>query len=71
MTPTAQAEANAHAAPWLKAVRCHVSHLRYGSVQVTVQEGQVTQIEAVKKTRLLSGKSETGLAARLGSRTQA
>jgi len=36
---------------WLEVVRQKVAKLRFGSVQVTVHEGRVTQVESVEKTR--------------------
>ena len=41
---------------WLEVVRRKVASIRYGSVQVTVHEGQVTQVEAVEKTRFVPDK---------------
>ena len=39
------------AEPWLTVVRDKVAAIRFGSVQITVHEGRVTQIEANEKTR--------------------
>ncbi len=36
---------------WLEVARQKVQNLRFGSIQITVHEGQVTQIESVEKTR--------------------
>jgi len=36
---------------WLEVARQKVNNLRFGSIQITVHEGQVTQIESVEKTR--------------------
>jgi hypothetical protein len=38
---------------WLEVVRQKVARLRFGSVQITVHEGRVTQVESVEKTRFL------------------
>lgn len=37
---------------WLEVVRNKVSTIRFGSVQITVHEGRVTQVEAIEKTRI-------------------
>ncbi len=39
------------APPWLAVVQEKVAAIRFGSVQITVHEGRVTQIEALEKTR--------------------
>jgi len=46
--------ANGPEADWLEVVRRNVSNLRFGSVQITVHDGQVTQIESVEKTRFVA-----------------
>lgn len=38
---------------WLEVVRQNVANLRFGSVQITVHDGRVTQIESVEKTRFV------------------
>ena len=42
---------------WLGVVRRNVGAIRYGSVQITVHEGRVTQVEAVEKTRFVYDKA--------------
>jgi len=37
--------------PWLEIVRQKVAAMRFGSVQIVVHEGRVTQIESTEKTR--------------------
>ena len=44
------------AEPWIEVVRRKVSAIRFGSVQITVHDGHVTQVEAVEKTRFLPEK---------------
>ncbi len=39
---------------WLEIVRLKVAALRFGSVQIIVHEGRVTQVESTEKTRLPS-----------------
>jgi hypothetical protein len=39
---------------WLEIVRERVATIRFGSVQITVHEGRVTQVEAIEKTRIAS-----------------
>ena len=45
--------------PWVEIVRQRVAGLRYGSVQITIHDGRVTQVEATEKTRLpVEGEAE-------------
>jgi hypothetical protein len=44
-------DATAPAADWLELVRRSTADLRFGSVQITVHEGRVTQVEVVQRTR--------------------
>jgi hypothetical protein len=37
---------------WLEIVRHKVEAMRFGSVQIVVHEGRVTQVESTEKTRL-------------------
>ncbi len=37
---------------WVEIVKQKVSALRFGSVQIIVHEGRVTQVESTEKTRL-------------------
>lgn len=37
---------------WLNIVRQKVDAMRFGSVQIVVHEGRVTQVESTEKTRL-------------------
>jgi hypothetical protein len=37
---------------WLELVRKHVESLKFGTVQITVHESRVTQVERVEKVRL-------------------
>jgi hypothetical protein len=37
---------------WLKMVRERVTGLRFGTVQIVVHEGRVTQIESIQRTRV-------------------
>jgi hypothetical protein len=39
---------------WVDIVKQKVSALRFGSVQIIVHEGRVTQVESTEKTRLAS-----------------
>ena len=38
---------------WLEVVRASVEEMRFGSVQVVVHDGRVTQVEATRRTRLV------------------
>jgi hypothetical protein len=37
--------------PWLEIVRQKVAAMRFGSVQIVVHDGRVTQVESTEKTR--------------------
>jgi hypothetical protein len=41
-------------AGWLEIVRENVGNLRFGSVQITVHDGKVTQVESIEKTRFIA-----------------
>lgn len=45
---------------WIEIVRQKVEAMRFGSVQIIVHEGRVTQVESTEKTRL-PGDSTTQL----------
>lgn len=53
---------------WLEIVRQKVSAMRFGSVQIIVHEGRVTQVESTEKTRL---PGETAPSAAATRRSQA
>jgi hypothetical protein len=44
---------------WLEIVRQKVEAMRFGSVQIIVHEGRVTQVESTEKTRLPGDKPAT------------
>lgn len=50
MTSTLPQEPTAES--WLDIVRQKVEAMRFGSVQIVVHEGRVTQVESTEKTRL-------------------
>jgi hypothetical protein len=43
---------------WLEVVRKNAANLRFGSVQITVHDGRVTQVESIEKTRFISPREE-------------
>ncbi len=45
---------------WLEVVRQNVANLRFGSVQITVHDGRVTQVESIEKTRFVASREEAG-----------
>jgi hypothetical protein len=45
-------------ADWLEIVRKNVMSLRFGSVQITVHDGRVTQVESIEKTRFVASRDE-------------
>ena len=44
----------------MEVVRNKVEALRFGSIQIIVHEGRVTQIESLEKTRFSSPRDESG-----------
>jgi hypothetical protein len=44
---------------WIEVVRQNVANLRFGSVQITVHDGRVTQIESIEKIRFTPPRSES------------
>ncbi|WP_395740953.1 YezD family protein [Prosthecobacter sp.] len=48
----AQQNTETEAEPWIDIVKLKVAALRFGSVQIIVHEGRVTQVESTEKTRL-------------------
>lgn len=44
---------------WLDIVKQKVASMRFGSVQIVVHEGRVTQVESTEKTRLANELSST------------
>lgn len=49
---------------WLEVVRSNVANLKFGSVQITVHEGRVTQVESIEKTRFIAARDEGRAAGR-------
>lgn len=47
-------------ADWLEVVRKKVEDLRFGSVQIIVHEGRVTQVDSLEKTRFPAARDENG-----------
>lgn len=45
---------------WLEIVRDKVSRLQFGSVQITVHDGRVTQVESVERTRFSTDRKTKG-----------
>lgn len=44
---------------WIEIVKEKVNAMRFGSVQIIVHEGRVTQVESTEKTRLNQGTEVT------------
>lgn len=38
--------------PWIEIIRRKVGAMRFGSVNLTIHDGRVTQVESTEKTRL-------------------
>ena len=45
---------------WLRVVRDKVSRLQFGSVQVTVHDGRVIQVESLERTRFPTDRKVAG-----------
>jgi hypothetical protein len=43
---------------WLEVVRQNVTNLRFGSVQITIHDGKVTQVESIEKTRFVATRDD-------------
>lgn len=54
--------------PWVEVVRQKVAAIRFGSVQITVHEGRVTQVESLEKTRFNANDDDSLAAARKARR---
>jgi hypothetical protein len=52
---------NALSAEWLEVVRKKAEELSFGSIQIIVHEGRVTQVESLEKTRFPAKNNEPGL----------
>jgi hypothetical protein len=52
--PMSQTNPEPTAESWLEIMRQRVEAMRFGSVQIVVHEGRVTQVESTEKTRLPS-----------------
>lgn len=52
--------ADREAEDWLEIVRDKVSRLKFGSVQVTVHDGRVTQVESIERTRFTTDRKAEG-----------
>lgn len=59
MSADKQSTMDDHQADWLEVVQRRVESLKFGSVQIVVHEGRVTQVESLEKTRFASGNRET------------
>jgi hypothetical protein len=44
--------------PWVEIIRSRVGTMRFGSVQLTIHDGRVTQVEATEKVRLQAGQDD-------------
>ena len=58
--PSERSTADTSKIDWLEVVRQNVAGLRFGSVQITVHDGRVTQIESIEKTRFVASRDDGG-----------
>ncbi len=49
---SAESQPNLNTQKWIDIVKSKVGQIRYGTVQITVHDGRVTQIELNEKTRV-------------------
>ena len=49
---------------WIEVVRSKVARIRFGSAQIIVHDGHVTQVESLEKTRLPTGKESESSSSR-------
>jgi len=54
---TPKTETAASLQPWLKTVEERVGVLRFGTVQIVVHDGRVTQVESTERTRFTASES--------------
>lgn len=59
ITPMSLNLAEPNAESWIDIVRQKVEAMRFGSVQIIVHEGRVTQVESTEKTRLSSDPAQS------------
>jgi len=45
-------------ADWLEVVLNKVTNLRFGSVQITIHDGHVIQVESIEKTRFVAARED-------------
>lgn len=57
-TPDHSAPAERSSSDWMEVVSRKVASLRFGSIQITVHDGKVTQVESIEKTRFVPPKGQ-------------
>ncbi len=55
-TPDRSTPAERSSSDWMEVVSRKVASLRFGSIQITVHDGKVTQLESIEKTRFVPAK---------------
>jgi hypothetical protein len=58
--PSEHSESDLRKIDWLEVVRQNVAGLRFGSVQITIHDGRVTQVESIEKTRFVASRDGGG-----------
>jgi hypothetical protein len=58
-TPSDKLEHKGQIPEWLEIVHHKASALRFGSIQITIHEGRVTQVESLEKTRFQAQSDQT------------
>jgi len=54
---TRKTETATNRQPWLQIVEDRVAALRFGTVQIVVHEGRVTQLDSTERTRFTASES--------------
>lgn len=61
MSKTTLSPAPESTEPWVEIIRQKLASMRFGSIQLIVHEGRVTQVESLEKTRIpADGAAATG-----------
>jgi hypothetical protein len=45
--------------PWVEIIRQKLASMRFGSIQLVVHEGRVTQVESLERTRIQADPAST------------
>ena len=57
LEPNRKPDATVRQQPWQKIVEERVAALRFGTVQIVIHEGRVTQVDSTERTRFTGSES--------------